>query len=273
MKKLNFEYFHFGNDNLYKELWLNIYMNENNRNYTKPMGGLWTSEIDARFLCEWLRYKYSTDYLNFDLYVANKGGCLVKFKEDAKLLSIETQNDFKNLKDSGFIIELEKPIELSTYYDSKIIKEIPNYELISQYYDLIYIDNFVHECFTQFSIETMLALNPESIEYYKTVQADFYNFKEYNISEKKYMSEPNKEYFDFLIYVKDLFSEIKAESYEEFIAKLTKLKNNIIEDLRKNFDFTKLNLPKDININNFISTVVINTFNKKNIEAKKVLVK
>lgn len=264
------EYFHFGNDNIYKELWLNIQMNEIYKNYSKPLGGLWTSKIDTYYLCDWLKYIELKDPYNFDLYVGNKNSSLIKFKEDSKFLSIENNNDFKNLKDSGFVQELEQPIILKYPYET-IITELPDYEKISKFYDLMYVDYFVHDCFTQFSINTMLALNPESIEYYRSVISDYLGHKLTHISDKKYISEPSKEYFEFLEYVRGLFNEIKADNYEEFIEKLYKLKQSIIEDLEKNFDTSKLNLPEDIKHDHIIKAVANNIYKEKIMKAKKLL--
>ena len=128
---LDDEYFHFGTDILYKELWGKIQMIHKS-NYTKPIGGLWTSPVNSYYLCDWLRYREFRDRYNFDLFVANQKSSLVKFKSDAKLLNISTENDFKNLKDSGFVITLDEHIKL--YTCDKPIFELPDYEKISEYF-------------------------------------------------------------------------------------------------------------------------------------------
>lgn len=257
---LDDEYFHFGTDILYKELWGKIQMIHKS-NYTKPIGGLWTSPVNSYYLCDWLRYREFRDRYNFDLFVANQKSSLVKFKSDAKLLNISTENDFKNLKDSGFVTTLDEPIKL--YTCDKPIYELPDYEKISEYYDLMYVDYFVHECFTQYCVNTMLAINSSAVEYYKSLDVDYLNHTINSISEKKYIIEPNKEYYEFLKYVRELLGSIDARSYDEFIEKLNKLKRSIIEDLEKNFDFSKLNLPKGIDINKFVIATSNNIFSEK----------
>ena len=270
-KLLDKEYFHFGSSDIYKELWLHIQMDQFYKNYSKPLGGLWTSPQNPDYLCDWLRYMEFKDQYNFDLYVANKDSCLVKFKKDSKLLSIETTNDFNNLRDSGFTTKLDTPINLHPSIANNPIYEIPNYEKIAEFYDLMYVDYFVKDCFKQFSVNTMLAINPDSIEYYKSINANYLYHEITSISDKKYISEPNKDYYKFLLYVNNLFKEIKANTYEEFIEKLYKLKNSIIEDLEKNFDFQKLNLPNNIDLDKLIRVTTLNVYKEKYQEGKKLL--
>ena len=67
---------------------------------------------------------------------------LIKFKEDTRFLRIKTKEDFNNLKQSGFITQLENPIVLRGDYDYIYIHELLDYEKISEHYDLIYIEYF-----------------------------------------------------------------------------------------------------------------------------------
>jgi len=269
-KLLENEYFHFGTDNIYKELWLNLQMRHLNDSYTKPIGGLWASNLDNEYISDWLRYVAIKEPHNFDIIVGNKPSCILKFKENAKFLKIENQNDYKNLKDSGFIIELDTPIILNKNYIPTTITEIPNYEKIAEYYDLIYINAFIQDCFKQFRVNTMLATNPDSIEYYKSIDAYYTAHEILSISEKKHIQEPNKEYYEFLKYVRSLFINIEAKTYEEFIYKLDKLKKSILEDLKNNYDLSRLNLKTNLNPEKVLKTITENIAQEKHTLAKKV---
>lgn len=269
-KLLEREYFHFGTDNIYKELWMNLQMRKLNSSYTKPIGGLWASNLDKYYISDWLRYVEMKEPYNFDMIVGTKPSCIIKFNENSKFLKIENENDYKNLKDSGFIINLEKPLIINQNYMPTTITEIPDYEKIAEHYDLMYINVFLNECFKQYRVDTMLAINPESIEYYKSIDAYYPAHEILSISDKKQIIEPNKEYYEFLKYVRTLFTKIEATTYEEFIDKLNKLKESIIDYLKENYDLEKLKLNPIINPNKVIKTAVENIYKENYILAKKL---
>ena len=269
MKKLlQDEFYHYGCDKILKELWLYPQMDQIYTNYIKPYGGLWTSHQNKYTLSDWISYKEDVD--NFDqiesLYYLNS--CLIKFKENSKLLSIENENDYKNLKDSGFVKILDKPIIIDKWYYKKCINELLNYEKICEYYELLYINNTAHSNLYNFSIRTMYALTPNSIEYYKPIKVDYENHKIIEIKDKQFISEPNDNYYKFIQFVKTLFKDINENNYDLYIEELYNEMNDIIKYLKNNVESYKFN---DINNLYLIETVVRNIYREKYLLKQKVL--
>jgi len=259
---LNEEYVHIGTDTIKKELWLYPQMEQIYKDYIKPYGGLWTSHQNNDTLCDWLEYKEEENKLE-ELY--HLKSCLIKFKEKTKLLIINSNNDYKNLKDSGFIKILEIPIIIDKWYYKLIINELIDYEKICNYYDLLYINDMAHNNLRNYSIKTMYTLNPDCIDYYKPLIVDYKNHQILKTLNKIYIEEPNQEYYKFIEYVKTLFNTINENNYEIYIKKLYEESKSIIKYLKEN----------DNNINNslIIETVVRNIYREKYLEKQKKILK
>lgn len=255
---LDKEYFHFGTDNIRRELWLDLYMQNNYTNYSKPLGGLWCSPINNYNFCDWLIYKEEEMPYDYDTYVSNRKSCLVKFKDNKKLLAINTKNDFKNLKDSGMTITLDTPIRIFKIYDYIYIKELPDYEKINSYYDLLYISPFADETLYQYSVNTMLALKIDSIEYYKPIDCDYYSKKIDSIGEKHFIKGLSNDYIKLLKYLKELLTNYSISSFN---------KNELLKKLLCD-EYVKSLLPNDIDNEHMLGVAIINSFNKIQNEKK-----
>lgn len=273
-KLLEEEFFHFGSNNILKELWLNIQTCQSGTNYIKPYGGIWTSHTNNYSICDWLEYKEEKDPMNFDIYVGQKPSCLVKFKDDSKLLKIENNNDFKNLKDSGYTKKLETPIEINRYtFYTKIIDEIIDYDKIANEFDLLYVSNIYDDYFRNYSVISMLGLNPESIEYYKSVEADYINHQIIKVGEKQYVAEPTQEYSDLINKIRALFTNIDYKNYDDYILKLSIMKKELEE---KTIELIRLsNIKRIQGINNLLiaKTILGNIYKEKYSEVQKKLLK
>lgn len=274
MKKLlDEEFFHFGTDRIYKELWLNIQMDQIYKTYTKPYGGLWCSHQNNYVLSDWIGYKIDNDEFYQKEFLDFLGSLLIKFKTASKTLIIEDKNDYNNLKNSGFIKKLEEPVNLNKWYCQQYIDELIDYEKVSEFFDLLYINNTANKNLSNFSIRTMLALNPNCIEYYKPVIANYNEYKIISIGEKTFIEEPNKDFYLFKEFVNSLFKEITATSYEEYINKLKKMKNDIESKLNSEISNLNFKFPHDINLSHLINTIVRNIYREKYMEEQKRLIK
>lgn len=271
---LNEEYFHIGTNEILKELWVNIQTDQIYENCLISYGGLFTSHQNKFTLSDWISYKI--DCNNYDVleFMYSLKSILIKYKEDSKFLSIRTENDYKNLKDSGFIKILKKPIIIYKYLSPDIYTEVLDYEKISSHYDLLYIDPYSHKFLNPFSVNTMYALNSECIDYYRKLEVDYDNHKILEISDKTYIKEPSNEYTELVNYIRSLFHIINSNSYEEFIYKLSNAKNTIEKDILDNgygnlpfLHSTKINKEKLVNV------ILRNIYREKYIEEQKRLLK
>lgn len=257
------EYFHAGTDHIYKELWLNIQM-EQIHQFSKPYGGLWTSHlrVDSNRICDWIDYLDEENNIELER-LSYKKSCLIKFKENVKFLNIQTANDFKNLKDSGFVKNIQNPN----------FSELLDYEKIADYYDLLYVKFSTHPSFKSFSINTMLALNIDSIEYYKPITVDYINQKITSVDSKKQITEPNENFYQLVNFITQIFNNMEMDytNYNEYV-------NVLYHNIQKTINivketYPKLNIKKDININFLIKTIVQNIYREKYLQKQKTLKK
>ena len=265
---LNNEYIHIGTDRLYKELWLNIQMDQIYKSYIKPYGGLWTSFQNQYTISDWISYKEDTcDQIELDMFYSLKS-LLIKFKNNSKFISIENENDYKNLKDSNFVIELKQPIIINKWYYKEIINEIINYEKLSLYYDLLYVNPIAYKTLSNYSIKTMYALNADCIEYYKPTKIDYNNHKIISTGNKLQIEDNTKEYYLLKEYIKNLFIDFNIDNYNEYIIKLYEYQKEIIESLIKD------NIPYFNNSpykNDIIKTITKNIYRDIYLEKQKTL--
>lgn len=259
--ELTKEYFHVGTDHIYKELWLDIQMDQRHQ-LLKPYGGLWTSKLrtNCNRLCDWIDYLEEDNPTELER-ISYKKSCLVKFKENIKFLKIKDNNDFKNLKDSGFTIDISnQPINNIT--------ELLNYEKISDYFDLLYIDFFAHPSFNKFCVDTMLALKPDAIEYYKPIIVDYSNQQIKTVSNKKYITELNNSYYELLYYIDCIFDDIPFDGdYEKYITKLYNYKSKLIDIVKNNI--SNFDLPNEI-LNQTATTIIENLYREHYREKQKI---
>lgn len=167
------EYLHNGNSIIYKELWNKIYMNPINlkHDYAKPVGGFWTVKFYESF-SEWMDFLLRRrPEMYYD--AKTKDNLLLKLKDTSKILRIMDKNDFKNLKDSNLTVKLDTPIKKANLFDFVIIDELPNYEKLEEIYDAIYVNPMADISLNTFAVSTMLIMNPNAIDYFKTVKLSF----------------------------------------------------------------------------------------------------
>lgn len=273
-KLLQEEFFHFGSNKILKELWLDIQTCQVGSNYIKPYGGIWTSHSNNYTLCDWLEYKENKDPMNFDVYVGQRPSCLIKFKDNSKLLKIENDLDFKNLKDSGYTKKLRNPIEINRYtFYTTTIDEIIDYDKIATDFDLLYVSNIYNDYFRNYSVVSMLGLNPESIEYYKSVEADYINHQIIKIGEKEYITEPCQEYYDLVNKIKLLFSKIEYTNYDEYIKKLSIMKKELEEKTIEMIRTSNVKSLQNIDMLLIAKTILGNIYKEKYTEVQKKLLK
>lgn len=271
-KLLEEEYFHIGTDKILKELWINIQMEQIHNSCLIPYGGLFTSHQNKYTLSDWLSYKMdcnNNDVLN---YMYSLKSILIKYKCDTKLLTINTENDYRNLKDSGFVKTLDKPIIVYKYLSPEIYKEVIDYEKVSEHYDLLYINPYAHKNLNPFSIRTMYALNPNCIDYFKQLKVDYENCKILSTSNKMYIEEPSNEYYKLVDYIRSLFPDIESVSYNEYIAKLNIVKNNIEFDLSST-NYSSIPYRNNICISNIVNVIIRNVFRENYLKEQKRLLK
>ena len=271
-KLLTEEFFHYGTDKIFIEQWLNIQMEQKFKDYIKPYGGLWTSHRNEYTISDWIGYKQE-DPDFFDMVFLSLPSSLIKFKESAKILKIENENDYKNLKDSDFVSILKQPIIIDKWYYKKIITELLDYEKISELYDLLYVSDISNENLSNYSVRTMLTMNPNSIEYFTPIEADYLENKIIKIGEKQTIKKPDKSFYDFIEYIKTIYSTPNSNTYEEFIEKLNENTNQLISYLKQNINKYNLILPNDINKLRVLETIVRNLYREKYREAQKRLLK
>ena len=167
MNILDKEFVHIGTDKIYKELWQNINIDQTSNTITKPYGGLYCSDVKDYVVCYWLDYVENSLHDRFE-YISTKPACLIKLKDNTKILMIDSQEDLFNFKNSYLIINFEdNPLEINNYYNKYKVTFLPNYEKISNLYDAIYINPYLDNAFLKYSIPTLLITNPDCIEYYR----------------------------------------------------------------------------------------------------------
>lgn len=271
-KLLQEEFFHFGSDKILKELWLNIQTCQSGTNYIKPYGGLWTSHTNNYNLCDWLMYKEEKDPMNFDIYVGQRPSCLIKFKDNSKLLKIENNNDFKNLKDSGYVKKLETPIEINKYtFHTTTIDETIDYDKIANDFDLLYVNNILNDYFRNYSVTSMLGLNPEAIEYYKAIDADYINHEIIKVGDKQYITEPTKDYYDLVNKIRKLFTITSNTNYNEYIKTLTTMKKELEKATIELIKKANIKVLQDTDSLLIAKTILGNIYKEKYTEAQKRL--
>lgn len=260
------EYLHLGTDHIYKELWQNIQMDQIYP-LSKPYGGIWASHtrFDDNRICDWIDYLANDDY-ELERLKYQKS-CLIKFKENIRFLQVNDSNDFKNLKESGFTKSVtSKLIDLN--YN---VEDIPYYEKISEFYDLLYVNPNANPCLKKYCFNTMLALNPDAIEYYKSVMLDIEKQTIIKYEEKKKLTEPTQKYYDLVKYINGSFKNIGfSGNYQEYILKLNSYKKELTKIIKNNIDDKYLN---DINTNALIDTIIQNSYREKYLEKQKTLLK
>ena len=225
---LKHEYLHNGNDIIYKELWNRLYMNPMNHNYIKPVGGLWSVRYNENF-SEWMDFLFERRPEMYEC-AKYKNNLLFRLKELSKILIINNENDYKNLKDSGLVIKLDKPIKKLNMYNYDIIEEIPNYDKIQELYDALYVNPFADKSLRTYAVNTMLVINPDAIDYFRTINISFEENTDIcyltvnSIEEPQKIQEVSKDYFILLSILKNAFLKDfnKVKNTEE-LSRLIKL--------------------------------------------------
>ena len=260
------EYLHLGTDHIYKELWQNIQMDQIYP-LSKPYGGIWASHtrFDDNRICDWIDYLADDDY-ELERLKYQKSW-LIKFKENIRFLQVNDSNDFKNLKESGFTKSVtSKLIDLN--YN---VEDIPYYEKISEFYDLLYVNPNANPSLKKYCFNTMLALNPDAIEYYKSVMLDIEKQTIIKYEEKKKLTEPTQKYYDLVKYINGSFKNIGfSGNYQEYILKLNSYKKELTKIIKNNIDDKYLN---DVKTNTLIDTIIQNSYREKYLEKQKTLLK
>ena len=142
------------------------------------------------------------------------------------------------------IIKLSQQINIYGRFDYEYLDEIPNYEKIRDYYDVLYVDPYIDKVFLQYSIETILGLKEEAIEYYKPIEANYINHSIISVGDKKSVIPKSKEYINFVKEIQLLFNNIKYKNYDDMITVLYNLRDSIFNE------FSDKKTLEDINITN-----------------------
>lgn len=207
------------------------------------------------------RWDYELERLKY------QKSCLIKFKWKYRFLQVNDSNDFKNLKESGFTKSVtSKLIDLN--YN---VEDIPYYEKISEFYDLLYVNPNANPSLKKYCFNTMLALNPDAIEYYKSVMLDIEKQTIIKYEEKKKLTEPTQKYYDLVKYLNNAFKDIEFNgNYQEYILKLNSFKNDLLNMLKTDIKDKYLD---DVNTNILIDTIIQNLYREKYLEKQKILLK
>ncbi len=265
---LDKEYIHIGSDKIYKELWTPVHMDQMYPNL-KPYGGFWVSEESSR-ICYWLEYVKSKSEEEYEYYFSDKNGCLVKFKQDIRVLEIKSKEDFESLWDKDLIRDVsDKDFNLGYCYDNYKINSILDYEKISKIFDLIYINKNVDSSLLKMYIDnTIIALNPNAIDYFRPLDIDFYYEKINHTGKKCELIEPTQDYYKLLNYIYDLFKDVEfCGNYNDYIERLYKYKKTFFEEnidsiKQMNF-FMNDNIPIDKVVRVILETIYCEKYQEK----------
>lgn len=259
------EYIHLGTDNIKEELWLDRSIDLFHEYNIKPTGGLWCSELRYG-LGDWIEYlKYTSPY-NFDYVVAHKKCSLVKFKENSRLATIKDKSDYEHLIKCRYVKKLDEPYTITINHHEVIIDNIIYYDKLLKDVDLLYVNPLLSNELLLYRITTLLCLNPHSIEYFKPLSVD-YNYGTIDkVFDKKYVTKPNEDYYNFLKYVREIFNILSKDST---LNDLYNLQNKLIELLSNDPKVKNFKLPTDINYDLLIENNVRNLIEEKRKVLKK----
>ena len=257
---LDKEYVHNGTSVIYKELWNKIYMNPANTNYgyIKPTGGFWTSNYSSDNLSLWLEYLLDEcpDMLEEALL---KDNIILKLYSNSKLLTVENKNDFMNLRDSNLTTKLNKPSKILYQYDYEYINEILDYEKIAQLYDAIYVNPYADKSLYNYSVPTMLIMNPNIIEYFKKVNAYYDETQKRiivnNIGKPELISNVDESYYKLVNVIKSEFNKLvnNIKTINDLAMVKNELQNKFINS--KDIDFL---INKNLSKKDIIDTILHN---------------
>lgn len=143
-------YIHYG----HKKYEPSMFSEIKNRQFIKPFGGLWASDINAEY--GWKNWCKDNDFRECN----EDNSFKFKLKEGSKVLVLKTKEDLKGLpQDEDSPIWLEKNLLNdwgSVYLDFEKLKE--QYDAIEVYIDELYWKFYGWDC------DSLLVLNKECIE-------------------------------------------------------------------------------------------------------------
>lgn len=259
------EYIHLGTDNIKEELWLDRSIDLFHEYNIKPTGGLWCSELRYG-LGDWIEYLRDTSPYNFDYVVAHKKCSLVKFKENSKLARIKDKSDYEHLIKCGYVKKLDEPYSFKMNHYDISIQNIIDYDKLLKDIDLLYVNPNVSNELLLYRITTLLCLNPHSIEYFKPISVD-YNYGTIDkVFDKKYVTKPNEDYYNFLKYIREIFNDLSKDCT---LDDLYNLQNKLIELLSIDPKIKNFKLHNDINYDLLIENNVRNLIEEKRKVLKK----
>lgn len=259
------EYIHLGTDNIKEELWLDRSIDLFHEYNIKPTGGLWCSELRYG-LGDWIEYLRDTSPYNFDYVVAHKKCSLVKFKENSKLTRIKDKSDYEHLIKCGYVKKLDEPYYFKMNHYDISIQNIIDYDKLLKDVDLLYVNPLLSKELLLYRITTLLCLNPHSIEYFKPLSVD-YNYGTIDkVFDKKYVTKPNEDYYNFLKYIRVIFNNLSKNST---LDDLYNLQNKLIELLSIDPKIKSFKLRNDINYDLLIENNVRNLIEEKRKVLKK----
>ena len=268
---LDKEYLHNGTDIIYKELWNKIYMNPENSNYAKPVGGFWTVEYNETF-SEWIDFLYDRKRsMYYD--AVNKKNLILKLKDKSKILTIKDKNDYKNLLNSGLIMKLDTPIKQANIFGYDIIEEIPDYYKIEELYDALYVTPYGDTSLNTFAVNTMLILNPDAIDYFKrieflyTTEDDICSMEVKTIGKKEKIKQITDNYYKLFNLIENEFIN-KIKSSKD----LNTIRNILIKEFNSN-DKIDLLIRNGIEKTIIIRSIIHNIETKHKDEIKRLIKK
>ena len=124
-------------------------------------------------------------------------------KVSDKILDTALEQD----KDSKMAVECTIKDDIIFIYGEATTKAKLDYEKIARDFDLLYIFPLANESLHNYSINTMLALNPSIIDYYKPIEFDLSKKTITNIEDKKHIKQASNEFIKLTEYIKLIFEE------------------------------------------------------------------
>ena len=117
----------------------------------------------------------------------------------------------------------------------------------------------------------MLGLNPEAIEYYKAIDADYINHEIIKVGDKQYITDPTKDYYDLVNKIRKLFTITSNTNYNEYIKTLTTMKKELEKATIELIKKANIKVLQDTDSLLIAKTILGNIYKEKYTEAQKRL--
>lgn len=253
------EYVMIGSPIITKEIFRNLLRPLNNYSF-KPSGGFWSAKYlgGCMHISDWYDYLEDADFIAMQKNL--KDGVVFKLKKDTKVLTISTKEDIKKLAKKypsyHHILNYngEYPNNNNLTFDFEELKK--EYDALYVNYNLLYnfLSNNKIESFKSWSINTMLLLNLDCIDYYKTIEIVRDKIEAtgrifiyaVDINKDKKVQPLSPYYKELYKLVEEMFLEkistnkIVFKNYDEYLTNLVQITNECIKLIRDNHLVTNI---------------------------------